>query len=137
MGRILAIDYGLKRTGIAVSDPLKIIANGLDTIESKNLIAFLGDYFKKEEVELILIGMPKDLSLRDTHGTQPVVKIMEKIKASFPQMPLIELDERFTSKMASRTMVDMGLKKKDRQNKANIDRIAATILLQDYLSSVK
>ena len=137
MGRILAIDYGLKRSGLAVSDPLQIIANGLDTISSPELITFLKDYFQREEVELIVIGMPKDLSLRDTHGTKPVKQIIEKIKSNFPDINIIELDERFTSKMASRAMVDMGLKKKDRQNKANIDRIAATILLQEYLSSVK
>ena len=137
MGRILAIDYGLKRSGLAVSDPLQIIANGLDTISSPELISFLKDYFQKETVELIVIGMPKDLSMRDTHGTKPVKQIIEKIKSNFPAINIIELDERFTSKMASRAMVDMGLKKKDRQNKANIDRIAATILLQEYLSSVK
>ena len=137
MGRILAIDYGLKRSGLAVSDPLQIIANGLDTISSPELISFLKDYFQKETVDLIVIGMPKDLSLRDTHGTKPVKQIIEKIKSNFPAINIIELDERFTSKMASRAMVDMGLKKKDRQNKANIDRIAATILLQEYLSSPK
>ena len=133
----MAIDYGLKRSGLAVSDPLQIIANGLDTISSPELISFLKDYFQKETVELIVIGMPKDLSMRDTHGTKPVKQIIEKIKSNFPAINIIELDERFTSKMASRAMVDMGLKKKDRQNKANIDRIAATILLQEYLSSVK
>jgi putative Holliday junction resolvase len=137
MGRILAIDYGLKRSGLAVSDPLQIIANGLDTISSPELITFLKGYFQKETVDLILIGMPKDLSLRDTHGTKPVKQIIEKIKSNFPDKLILELDERFTSKMASRTMVDMGLKKKDRQNKSNIDKIAATILLQEYLSSVK
>jgi putative Holliday junction resolvase len=137
MGRIIAIDYGLKRTGLAVSDPLQIIANGLETIESKNLIPFLTDYCKRELVDMMLIGMPKDLSMRDTHGTKPVIQIIEKLKTAFPHMPIKELDERFTSKMASRTMADMGLKKKDRQNKANIDRIAATILLQEYLSSLK
>lgn len=137
MGRILAIDYGLKRTGLAVSDPLQIIANGLDTVSSQELISFLKDYFQKEMVDLIVIGMPKDLSLRDTHGTKPVEQIIQKLKSNFPALPIIELDERFTSKMASRAMVDMGMKKKDRQNKSNIDKIAATILLQEYLSSVK
>ncbi len=137
MGRILAIDYGLKRTGLAVSDPLQIIANGLDTISSPDLIPFLKNYFQKEIVDLIVIGMPKDLSMRDTHGTKPVKQFIEKLISNFPDKKILEMDERFTSKMASRTMVDMGMKKKDRQNKSNIDKIAATILLQDYLSSVK
>ena len=135
MGRILAIDYGLKRTGIAVTDPLKIIATGLTTIESSNLIPFLEEYFKKEEVELIIIGEPKNLDDSDTHATAPVQKITEKLKKEFKGLSIKMVDERFTSKMASRAMIDMGMKKKQRQNKATIDEIAATIMLQEYLMS--
>ncbi|MBS1914865.1 MAG: Holliday junction resolvase RuvX [Bacteroidetes bacterium] len=135
MSRILALDYGLKRTGIAVTDPLQIIATGLTTIESPKLIAFLKDYFKKEEVELILIGEPKNWDDSDTHATPLVRQITEKIKKEFPAIPLKMVDERFTSKMASRAMIDMGLKKKQRQNKALVDEIAATIMLQEYLQN--
>ncbi|MBC7828615.1 MAG: Holliday junction resolvase RuvX [Chitinophagaceae bacterium] len=133
MPRILAIDYGLKRTGLAVTDPLQIIANGLTTIESPKLIPFLKDYFKKEEVEMLIIGEPKNWDDTDTHATPLVKKIVEKLKKEFPQMPLTMVDERFTSKMASRAMIDMGMKKKQRRNKALIDEIAATIMLQEYL----
>ena len=133
MSRILAIDYGLKRTGLAVTDPLKIIATGLTTIESKKLISFLKDYFNKEEVELIIIGEPKNWDDTDTHATPLVKKIIEELQKNFPAIPIVKVDERFTSKMASRAMVEMGLKKKQRQNKALIDEIAATILLQEYL----
>ncbi|MBS1935596.1 MAG: Holliday junction resolvase RuvX [Bacteroidetes bacterium] len=135
MSRILALDYGLKRTGIAVTDPFQIIATGLTTIESPKLIAFLKDYFKKEEVELILIGEPKNWDDSDTHATPLVRQITEKIKKEFPAIPLKMVDERFTSKMASRAMIDMGLKKKQRQNKALVDEIAATIMLQEYLQN--
>lgn len=133
MPRILAIDYGLKRTGLAVTDPLQIIANGLATIESPKLINFLKDYFKREEVEMIIIGEPKNWDDTDTHATPLVKKILEKIKKEFPQMPVTMVDERFTSKMASRAMIDMGMKKKQRRNKALIDEIAATIMLQEYM----
>ena len=133
MPRILAIDYGLKRTGLAVTDPLQIIANGLTTVESPKLIHFLKDYFKKEEVEMIIIGEPKNWDDTDTHATPLVKKIVEKLKKEFPLMPITLVDERFTSKMASRAMIDMGMKKKQRRNKSLIDEIAATILLQEYL----
>lgn len=133
MARILSIDYGLKRTGIAVTDPLQIIATGLTTIESPKLIAFLKDYFSKETVELIIIGEPKNWDDSDTHATPLVKKIVEKIKKEFPAMPLKMVDERYTSKMASQAMIEMGLKKKQRQNKALVDEIAATIMLQEYL----
>ncbi|HLK27405.1 MAG TPA: Holliday junction resolvase RuvX [Puia sp.] len=135
MSRILAIDYGLKRTGIAVTDPLQIIATGLTTIESYKLIQFLKDYFKKETVELILIGEPKNLDDSDTHATHLVKQIREKINKEFTSIPIKMVDERFTSKMASRAMIEMGMKKKQRQNKALIDEIAATIMLQDYLAN--
>jgi putative Holliday junction resolvase len=134
MPRILAIDYGLKRTGIAVTDPFQIIATGLTTIESPKLIAFLKDYFSKEPVELIIIGEPKNWDDTDTHATPLVKKIIEKIKKEFPAMPLKTVDERYTSKMASRAMIDMGLKKMQRRNKALVDEIAATIMLQEYMN---
>ncbi len=133
MPRIIAIDYGLKRTGLAVTDPLKIIATGLTTIESKQLISFLKEYFRKEEVELIIIGEPKNWDDTDTHATPLVNAIVKDLQKNFPSIPIQKIDERFTSKMASRAMVEMGLKKKQRRNKALIDEIAATIMLQDYL----
>jgi putative Holliday junction resolvase len=136
MARILAIDYGLKRTGLAVTDPLKIIATGLTTIESKLLISFLKNYFSKEEVELIIIGEPKNLDDSDTHATELVRNIIKDLQKNFPSIPVKTVDERFTSKMASRAMIEMGLKKKQRQNKALIDEIAATIMLQDYLKHI-
>jgi putative Holliday junction resolvase len=131
--RILAIDYGLKRTGLAVTDPLKIIATGLTTVESKQLISFLKNYFSKEEVELIIIGEPKNLDDTDTHATPFVQRIIKELQKNFPSIPINTVDERFTSKMASRAMIEMGLKKKQRQNKALVDEIAATIMLQEYL----
>jgi putative holliday junction resolvase len=133
MSRILAIDYGLKRTGLAVTDPLQIIANGLTTIESPKLIDFLKNYFGKEDVEMIIIGEPKNWDDTDTHATPLVKKIVERLKKEFPQMPVTLVDERFTSKMASRAMIEMGMKKKQRRNKALVDEIAATIMLQEYL----
>ena len=133
MPRILAIDYGLKRTGIAVTDPLKIIATGLTTVESKQLIPFLKDYFSKEQVELIIIGEPKNLDDSDTHATPLVRKIIGELEKNFPLIPVKKVDERFTSKMASQAMIEMGMKKKQRQNKALVDEIAATIMLQEYL----
>ncbi|MHA4809895.1 Holliday junction resolvase RuvX [Flavitalea flava] len=133
MPRIIAIDYGLKRTGLAVTDPFQIIATGLTTIESPKLIPFLKEYFKKEEVELILIGEPKNWDDTDTHATPLVRQIIVRLQKEFPAIPLKTADERFTSKMASRAMIDMGMKKKQRRNKALVDEIAATILLQEYL----
>jgi putative Holliday junction resolvase len=136
MARILAIDYGGKRTGIAVTDPLQIIATGLITIESKELISFLKDYFRKETVELIVIGLPKNWDDTDTHGTPLVEAAMKKIQKEFPAIPLKSVDERYTSKMAKDAMLQMGMKKKDRQVKGNVDVIAATIILQEYLQSI-
>ncbi|AXY75121.1 Holliday junction resolvase RuvX [Paraflavitalea soli] len=133
MPRILAIDYGLKRTGIAVTDPLQIIATGLTTVESPKLIPFLKDYFSKEIVELIIIGEPKNWDDTDTHATPLVKKIIERLKKEFPAIPLTTVDERYTSKMASQAMIDMGMKKMQRRNKALVDEIAATIMLQEYL----
>lgn len=133
MPRILAIDYGLKRTGIAVTDPLQIIATGLTTIESPRLIDFLKKYFEKEQVEKIIIGEPKNLDDSDTHATALVRNAIEKMTKAFPGIPVEKADERYTSKMAVQAMIDMGMKKKQRRNKALVDEIAATIILQEYL----
>ncbi len=135
MARILAIDYGGKRTGLAVTDPLQIIATGLATIESKELIPYLKKYFSAEQVELVVIGLPKNWDESDTHGTPLVEAAIKKIKKEFPQMPLKTVDERYTSKMAKDAMLQMGMKKKDRQVRGNVDIIAATIILQEYLQS--
>ncbi len=136
MARILSIDYGGKRTGIAVTDPLQIIATGLTTIASAELIPFLKKYLLQEPVELIIIGMPKNWDESDTHGTSLAVAAIKKIKTAFPNMPLKEVDERYTSKMAKDAMIEMGLKKKDRRDKKIVDEIAATIMLQEYLQSI-
>lgn len=136
MPRILCIDYGKKRTGIAVTDPLQIIATGLTTVDSWDLIPFLKKYFEQEEVELIVIGDPKNFDNSDTHATPLVKEIIKKIEKEFPLMPITTIDERFTSKMAKQAMLDMGMKKKDRRNKKNVDEIAATIMLQEYMANL-
>jgi putative Holliday junction resolvase len=133
MSRILCIDYGKKRTGIAVTDPLQIIATGLTTVDSLELISFLKKYFLQEEVELIVIGEPKNLDDSDTHATPLVKQIIKRLEKEFPKIPIKKVDERFTSKMAKRAMLDMGMKKKDRRNKRTVDEIAATIMLQQYM----
>jgi len=135
MPRIICIDYGGKRTGLAVTDPLQIIATALTTIETKELIPFLKKYFQSEPVELILIGEPLNLDDSATHATPLVKAAIIRLKKEFPEIPIQTVDERFTSKMASRAMVEMGMKKKDRQVKGNIDQVAATIMLQEYLAS--
>lgn len=135
MARILAIDYGGKRTGLAVTDPLQIIATGLETIDSATLISWLKNYLQKEEVELIIIGLPKNWDESDTHATPLVLSAIKKIQKEFPAMPIKTVDERYTSKMAKDAMLEMGMKKKDRQDKKNVDLIAATIILQEYLQS--
>ena len=136
MPRILAIDYGLKRTGLAVTDPLQIIATGLTTVESKQLIPFLKDYFLREPVELIIIGEPKNWDDTDTHATPLVEKCIRDLQKNFPQLPIKKVDERYTSKMAKDAMLEMGMKKMQRRNKALVDEIAATIMLQEYMRSV-
>ncbi|MEI8052688.1 MAG: Holliday junction resolvase RuvX [Bacteroidota bacterium] len=136
MARIMAIDYGGKRTGIAVTDPLQIIATGLTTIASADLIPFLKKYIKEEQVELILVGLPKNWDESDTHGTPLAKKAIASIIKEFPLIPVKDVDERFTSKMAKDAMLQMGLKKKDRRDKKLVDEIAATILLQEYLQSL-
>jgi putative Holliday junction resolvase len=133
MPRIISLDYGLRRTGIAVTDPLQLIATGLTTVSSPDLIAFLRDYFRRETVESILVGYPLNLDHSETDASRPVQELIRTLKKEFPQLPVQLMDERFTSRIASRSMIEMGLKKKQRRNKKLIDEIAATILLQDYL----
>lgn len=135
MSRIICIDYGGKRTGLAVTDPLQIIATSLTTIETKDLVPFLKNYFLQEPVELILIGEPLNLDDTATHATPLVKAAIARLKKEFPTIPVQTVDERYTSKMASRAMVEMGMKKKDRRIKGNVDQIAATIMLQEYLQS--
>lgn len=134
MPRIVAIDYGIKRTGIAVTDELQIIASGLTTVPSDTLMAFLKDYFSKENVAKVLVGEPKQMNGQPSESAVIIEQFLEKFTKEFPEMKVERVDERFTSKMAFQTMIDSGLKKKQRQNKALIDEIAATIMLQDYLS---
>lgn len=134
MPRLLAIDYGMKRTGIAVTDELQIIASGLTTVNSKELLVFLKNYFVKEKVAKVLVGEPKQMNGQPSESAPLVDAFVVAFQQQFPEIPVERIDERFTSKMAFQTMIDSGLKKKQRQNKGLIDEIAATILLQDYLS---
>jgi len=133
MPRILAIDYGQKRTGIAVTDELQIIASGLTTIPSATTINFLKDYFSKEKVSKVLIGEPKQMNGEPSQSTEIIEAFVRKFKSFFPEIPVVRVDERFTSKMAFQTMIDSGLNKKQRQNKDLLDEISATIMLQDFL----
>ncbi len=134
MPRILAIDYGIKRTGIAVTDELQIIASGLTTIPSETIIPFLKDYFSKEKVATVLIGEPKQMNGLPSESAPIIEKFVSTFTTEFPEMKVVRVDERFTSKMAFQTMIDSGLSKKQRQNKGLVDEIAATILLQDFLT---
>jgi putative holliday junction resolvase len=133
MARIICIDYGGKRTGLAVTDPLQIIATALDTIETKFFVPYLKNYCSKEQVELFLIGEPLNLDGSATHATPLVHKAIAALQKNFPTIPVQTVDERYSSKMAVRAMVEMGMKKKDRRVKGNIDQIAAVMLLQEYL----
>jgi putative Holliday junction resolvase len=135
MGRILAIDYGHKRVGLAVTDPLQLVANPLDTVHSKDLIDFLKKYTQSEALECFVLGMPRRLDGSDTDATAGAKGCSTLLKKNFPQIPVHLHDERFTSRMAQQTMLAAGLKKKDRQNKATVDKVSATIILQSYLES--
>ncbi|MFM2145891.1 MAG: Holliday junction resolvase RuvX [Bacteroidota bacterium] len=135
MPRILAIDYGKKRTGIAVTDPLQLIATALDTVDTQELFAFLKAYCKREAVEQFVIGDPRNLDDSDTHATPLVRQCIARLQKEFPDIPVVAVDERFSSKRARQAMLDMGMKKKERQKKANVDQIAAALLLQEYLES--
>jgi RNAse H-fold protein YqgF len=136
LGRILAIDYGLKRVGVAVTDPLKIIANSLTTVETAKLMDFLSDYFLKENVECLVVGLPKQMNNQPSESMVYIEEFVAKFRTRFPNMPVNYVDERFTSKLAVQAMVQGGVKKKDRQNKALIDSVSATIILQSYLESL-
>jgi putative Holliday junction resolvase len=136
MPRIVALDYGKKRTGIAVSDPLKMIATGLATIPSHELVPFLRDYLQREEVETVVIGDPKNLDGSPTDATPLVEEAVRILKKQFPAVPLIRVDERLSSRMAGRSIAASGLRKKQRQDKGLVDEVSATILLQDYLQTI-
>ena len=134
MGRILAIDYGTKRTGIAVTDEMQIIASGLTTVNTTELMSFLKDYLNQEVVETFVVGQPKQLNNEDSQSEVYIQKMLKTLTREFPEVPVVRVDERFTSKMAFQTMIDSGLRKKKRQNKALIDEISATLILQSYLA---
>jgi putative holliday junction resolvase len=136
MGKILAIDFGLKRTGLAITDENKIIASGLTTVDSREMMNFIVQLTKKETIDTIVLGEPKRLNNEDSHITANVRLLKEALEKQFPQIPVKLIDERFTSKMAFQTMIDGGLSKKQRRNKELIDEISATIILQSYLSSI-
>ena len=135
MSRLLAIDYGKKRTGIAVSDPMQIIANGLTTVETSALFDFLSDYLKKESVSVIIVGLPKQMNNEPSENMKRVEPFVNRLRKLYPAIAIEYFDERFSSKMAHQTMLEGGLKKKDRQNKALVDEISATIILQGYMES--
>ena len=135
MARILAIDYGVKRTGIAVTDELQIIASGLITVKTDELIKFLIDYTNREQVELFIVGLPKQMNNSDSESEKHILSFLKQLKKSLPKIPIKRIDERFTSKIAFQTMIDSGLKKKQRRNKGLVDEISATIILQSYLYS--
>ena len=133
MGRILALDYGSKRTGIAITDELQLIASGLTTVATSELLDFLKKYISSENVELVLVGEPKQKDGTHSNIEEEIQKFLKKFSETFPNLQMKRVDERYTSKMAFQTMIDSGLKKKQRQNKALIDEISATIILQEFL----
>lgn len=135
MARLLAIDYGTKRTGIAITDELQIIASGLTTVDTKNLLPFLKEYISKENVELFVVGEPKQMNNEVSESEVSILEFIIKLSNTIPTIPIVRVDERFTSKMAFQTMIDSGLKKNQRRNKALVDEISATIILQSYMSS--
>lgn len=137
MGRILAIDYGRKRTGLAVTDPMQIIASGLTTVSTHELADFIQNYVCREKVDRIIIGHPRQMNYEDSENMKNIVPFMNRLKKMLPDIPLELVDERFTSVLAHQAMLVGGLKKKDRQNKALVDEISATIILQSYLESKK
>ena len=134
MARLLAIDYGTKRTGIAVTDELQIIASGLTTVATEDIFTFLKTYTSEEQVELFIVGEPKQMNNQASESETAIIKFLDRLKESFPEIPIKRIDERFTSKIAFQTMIDSGLSKKQRRNKALIDEISATIILQSYLN---
>lgn len=137
MSRIMAIDYGKKRTGLAVTDPAQIIANGLTTVETSKLLNFIAEYTAKEPVERFVVGKPKQTNNEDSENLRRVSEFVRSLEKRYPNIPVEMVDERFTSVLAHRTMIDGGLKKKARQNKALVDEISATIILQSYMEARK
>lgn len=137
MGRILAIDYGRKRCGIAVTDPLKIIANGLETVPTHLLMEFLKNYMSRENVELIVMGQPTQLNGQPSESMRFITPFLNQLKKEMPNIPIVMVDERFTSTIAHQAMIDGGMKKSDRRDKARVDSIAASIILNDYLQSIQ
>jgi putative pre-16S rRNA nuclease len=135
MARILAIDYGTKRVGIAVTDPDKLVATPLTTVPTRDIIAFISQYLQDEEVEAIVVGMPRDLFNNDSHSTQAIKQFVNQLKRKFKTYPLHLHDERFTSKMALDAMIRSGSSKRDRRKKENIDKLSATIILQSYMEA--
>ena len=135
MGRIMAIDYGKVRTGLAVTDPVRIIATALTTVETPTLLSFIKDYCAREEVDVFVVGEAKHMDNTPSESMALIEPFVQELKNTFPDKEIARIDERFTSKMAFQTMIDSGLKKKQRQSKGMIDQIAATIMLQDYLKS--
>ena len=136
MGRILALDYGQKRTGVAVTDELRIIASGLTTVATSELIPFLTQYLKEEMVDVLVVGEPKQMNNQPSESEVHITPFLRQLSISFPDLKIVRQDERFTSKMAFQSMLDGGLKKKQRRNKELIDEISATIILQDYLKRI-
>ena len=136
MGRILAIDYGEKRTGLAVTDPVRIIATALTTVATPTLLQFLKDYCAREQVDIFVVGKAMHMDGRPSESMQYIEPFVEELKKMFPEKEVVRIDERFTSKIAFQTMIDSGLKKKDRRKKGTIDQIAATIMLQDYMRTI-
>jgi putative Holliday junction resolvase len=137
VGRILSIDYGNKRVGLAVTDPFKIIATRLTTVPTNDIWVFLSDYFGREEVELVLVGYPRQLNNEPSEAIRYINPFLKKFQIVYKNIPLRLMDERFTSRMAFQAMIDAGVKKKDRQNKETIDGVSATIILQSYLEGQK
>ena len=137
MARILAIDYGTKRVGLAVTDPLKIIASALNTVHAKDVIVYLKNYTTKEEVERFVVGLPKRLDGSDSQSAVHVENFVNLLRKNFPNTPIERVDERFTSTIATRSLLEMGLKKKDRANKSNVDQVSAVLILQTYMQMVQ
>ena len=133
MARVLAIDYGTKRIGLAVTDPMQMIANGLDTVHANEVIAYLKDYLSKEKVERFIVGLPKRMNLEASASEKSIQPFIRQLEKNFPDVPVSRVDERFTSKIAMQSMIDGGLSKKGRQDKKLVDKISATLILQSYL----
>ena len=136
MGRIMAIDYGKVRTGLAVTDPVRIIATALTTVETPSLLPYIKDYCAREEVDIFVVGEAKHMDNTPSESMKLIEPFVAALREAFPNKEIARIDERFTSKMAFQTMIDSGLKKKDRRNKGTIDQIAATIMLQDYMRGI-